>query len=67
MSRAIPASDALRGTRTTFDGEHFRAGRWWWEQDADKECGIHFSPGGEVKREVDVLLQDVLQIQTAGV
>ena len=53
-------------TRATFDGEHFRAGRWWWEQDADKECGIHFSPGGEVKREVDVLLQDVLQTQTAG-
>jgi phosphoadenosine phosphosulfate reductase len=53
-------------TRATFDGEHFRAGRWWWEQDADKECGIHFSPGGEVRREVDVLLQYVLQTQAAG-
>ena len=26
-------------------GEHERAGRWWWESDADKECGIHCSVG----------------------
>jgi phosphoadenosine phosphosulfate reductase len=26
-------------------GEHERAGRWWWEQDTDKECGIHCSVG----------------------
>jgi phosphoadenosine phosphosulfate reductase len=25
-------------------GERERAGRWWWEQDDRKECGIHFSP-----------------------
>ena len=24
-------------------GEDPRAGRWWWEQGSDKECGIHFS------------------------
>ena len=47
-------------TRATFDGEHFRAGRWWWEQGADKECGIHFTPNGNVKREVDVLLREIL-------
>jgi phosphoadenosine phosphosulfate reductase len=25
-------------------GEDERAGRWWWEQDSERECGIHFDP-----------------------
>jgi thioredoxin-dependent adenylylsulfate APS reductase len=28
-------------TRGTAPGEAARAGRWWWEQNAPKECGIH--------------------------
>ena len=24
-------------------GEPERAGRWWWEEDTAKECGIHCS------------------------
>ncbi len=28
-------------TRPTQPGEDLRAGRWWWEQNAPKECGIH--------------------------
>lgn len=31
-------------TRAIKPGEHFRAGRWWWEQDAYKECGLHVNP-----------------------
>lgn len=30
-------------TRAVLPGEPERAGRWWWEQDADKECGLHCS------------------------
>ena len=30
-------------TRAIEQGEDPRAGRWWWEQGSDKECGIHFS------------------------
>ena len=30
-------------TRAVLPGESERAGRWWWEQDTDKECGIHCS------------------------
>ena len=30
-------------TRAVKEGEDPRAGRWWWERDSDKECGIHFS------------------------
>lgn len=47
-------------TRAAGAGESERAGRWWWEQDAAKECGIHFSPDGKARRQVDVLLADLL-------
>ena len=30
-------------TRALKPGEDLRAGRWWWEQHVDKECGIHFN------------------------
>ena len=32
-------------TRAVAPGESERAGRWWWEQATDKECGIHCSVG----------------------
>jgi phosphoadenosine phosphosulfate reductase len=28
-------------TRAIKPGEDFRAGRWWWEQNSGKECGLH--------------------------
>ncbi|PIF02281.1 MAG: phosphoadenylyl-sulfate reductase [Draconibacterium sp.] len=28
-------------TRAVKPGESFRAGRWWWEQNSGKECGLH--------------------------
>ncbi|PBQ34811.1 phosphoadenylyl-sulfate reductase [Sphingobacteriaceae bacterium] len=28
-------------TRAVKEGEDFRAGRWWWEQNDKKECGLH--------------------------
>ena len=30
-------------TRATLPGEDDRAGRWWWELDGVKECGLHGS------------------------
>ncbi|RME89375.1 MAG: phosphoadenylyl-sulfate reductase [Candidatus Hydrogenedentota bacterium] len=29
-------------TRAVQEGEDERAGRWWWEQEGHKECGLHF-------------------------
>jgi len=29
-------------TRPVTPGDDPRSGRWWWEQDTHKECGIHF-------------------------
>lgn len=31
-------------TRAVAAGEDFRAGRWWWENENAKECGLHTSP-----------------------
>ncbi len=28
-------------TRTTLPNQHERAGRWWWEEEAMKDCGLH--------------------------
>lgn len=28
-------------TRAVKEGEDFRAGRWWWEDQSKKECGLH--------------------------
>lgn len=28
-------------TRAVKEGEDFRAGRWWWEDNSKKECGLH--------------------------
>jgi phosphoadenylyl-sulfate reductase (thioredoxin) len=47
-------------TRAVQTGESERAGRWWWEGEGAKECGLHFTPEGRVERTLDVLLRDVL-------
>jgi thioredoxin-dependent adenylylsulfate APS reductase len=31
-------------TRATTAGEDERAGRWWWEENEVKECGLHWAP-----------------------
>ena len=31
-------------TRAVQPGEHPRAGRWWWETEEKKECGLHMNP-----------------------
>ena len=48
-------------TRAVAPGEDERAGRWWWETDEAKECGLHFTPEGKVERTVDVLLREILE------
>ncbi len=30
-------------TRPVTPGEHERAGRWWWEEETKRECGLHLS------------------------
>jgi phosphoadenosine phosphosulfate reductase len=37
-------------TRAVAPGEPERAGRWWWEQEVKKECGLHIASDGRVYR-----------------
>ena len=37
-------------TRAIAPGEPERAGRWWWEDEAKKECGLHVSEDGTLTR-----------------
>jgi len=39
--RFYPSIGCAPCTRAVAVGEDFRAGRWWWEQDGAKECGLH--------------------------
>ena len=44
-------------TRRTAAGEDPRAGRWWWETNAPKECGMHCTiETGGFEHELEVLL-----------
>ena len=40
-------------TRALKPGEPERAGRWWWETDKAKECGLHVVAGGRLARDRD--------------
>ena len=37
-------------TRSITPGEDIRAGRWWWENPEDKECGLHVAKPVILKR-----------------
>jgi len=37
----FPSIGCAPCTRPISLGEEFRAGRWWWEDEAAKECGLH--------------------------
>jgi phosphoadenosine phosphosulfate reductase len=37
----FPSIGCAPCTRAIALGEDFRAGRWWWEQEGAKECGLH--------------------------
>lgn len=38
-------------TRAVSLGEDFRAGRWWWEDEAAKECGLHVAASTTLEKE----------------
>jgi phosphoadenosine phosphosulfate reductase len=40
----FPSIGCAPCTRAISLGEDFRAGRWWWEDEAAKECGLHVTP-----------------------
>lgn len=45
-------------TRPVGEDEDERAGRWWWEVDAPKECGLHARPIGALDFEMSEIVGD---------
>ena len=43
----FPSVGCTPCTRAISLGEDFRAGRWWWEDEAAKECGLHVKTDNE--------------------
>ena len=41
--KGFPSIGCAPCTRAVREGEDFRAGRWWWEDQSKKECGLHAS------------------------
>ncbi|WP_214225485.1 phosphoadenylyl-sulfate reductase [Pedobacter sp. B4-66] len=39
--KGFPSIGCAPCTRAVRAGEDFRAGRWWWEDQSKKECGLH--------------------------
>lgn len=42
----MPSIGCAPCTRAIAVGEEFRAGRWWWEDESAKECGLHVKKEG---------------------
>jgi phosphoadenosine phosphosulfate reductase len=43
----MPSIGCAPCTRAIAVGEEFRAGRWWWEDEKAKECGLHVREPGK--------------------
>ena len=43
--KGFPSIGCEPCTRAIKPGEPLRAGRWWWESDSQKECGLHADHG----------------------
>jgi phosphoadenosine phosphosulfate reductase len=44
-AKGFPSIGCQPCTRAIEPGEPIRAGRWWWEDESRKECGLHNRPG----------------------
>jgi phosphoadenosine phosphosulfate reductase len=48
--RGFPSIGCAPCTRAVAPGEPERAGRWWWEKESKKECGLHAHQTGRATR-----------------
>ncbi len=48
----MPSIGCAPCTRAIAVGEDFRAGRWWWEEQNAKECGLHVAPKDQQEEEI---------------
>jgi len=48
-AQGYPSIGCAPCTRAIVPGEDPRAGRWWWEQESQRECGLHLENGRLVR------------------
>ena len=48
--QGFPSIGCAPCTRAVKEGEDIRAGRWWWENSDQKECGLHVVDGKLVRK-----------------
>jgi len=53
-AQGFPSIGCEPCTRAVKPGEDERAGRWWWETDDAKECGLHVDSSGKLVRTREV-------------
>jgi phosphoadenosine phosphosulfate reductase len=51
----MPSIGCAPCTRAIAVGEPFRSGRWWWEDESAKECGLHVSQQHEEEPAVSMI------------
>jgi phosphoadenosine phosphosulfate reductase len=49
-AQGFPSIGCQPCTRAIRPGEDERAGRWWWETDKARECGLHVGSDGKIQR-----------------
>ena len=49
-AQGYPSIGCAPCTRAVKPGEDERSGRWWWEQDESRECGLHMDPQSRLVR-----------------
>jgi phosphoadenosine phosphosulfate reductase len=49
-ARGYPSIGCQPCTRAVAPGAPERSGRWWWERDEARECGLHVGPDGRLVR-----------------
>lgn len=49
--KGFPSIGCEPCTRAVKEGEDVRAGRWWWEEPEQKECGLHKRKNGQLRQE----------------
>lgn len=55
-SQGFPSIGCAPCTRAVKSGDSERAGRWWWEGESKKECGLHINADGRTARGTEAVL-----------
>jgi phosphoadenosine phosphosulfate reductase len=62
----FPSIGCAPCTRAVTLGEDFRSGRWWWEQESVKECGLHTAADGTHEAEEPAAFEPLSALRPAS-